>query len=360
MGSWNNCKENVAPFAAMAAVESSIVAMHVFYKAAHAKGLNFLVYITYSYILGSLLLLLLTLIFSRNGLPPFKRPVLYRIILLSVIGFIARMCSYKGIEYSSPALASSISTLSPAFTFVLALLFRMEVLELRSSTTRAKLIGTIVSVSGALVAVLYKGPTILSSRSPKVTFHSLQTSQTNWAIGGSLYVVDQLLNATSYILQAQILKMYPAKLIVAFMYCLGVTIITIPVSFMAERELSVWILRPDITLATVVFSGFFGQALIGVIYSCCLPLKGPLYVSIFKPFSIVIATTASFIFFGDALRLGSVVGGIVLLLGFYAVLWGKAKEQGESKNCGSENLRASTDAHTSPLLQSYIDEKYVE
>lgn len=44
----------------------------------------------------------------------------------------------------------------------------------------------------------------------------------------------------------------------------------------------------------------------------------------------------------------SVVGAIILLLGFYAVLWGKAKEQ-KSKEYDSKNLGASTDAHT-PLF----------
>ncbi|PON75970.1 Plant-drug/metabolite exporter [Trema orientale] len=358
MGDWNNCKKNVVPFAAMAAVESTIVAMHTLYKAAHAKGLHYFVYISYSYMLGTLLLLPITFIFSRRVLPPFKWSVLYRIILLALIGFLARMSSFKGLEHSSPALASSINTLTPAFTYILAVLFRMETLDLRRSTTQAKVIGTLVSISGALVAVLYKGPTILSSQFPKVTHHFLGTSQTNWALGGLLLAVNELLNSASHILQAQILIMYPAELVVASMYCLGVTIITIPVSFMAERELSSWILRPDITLVTAVYSGFFGQVFITAIYSCFLPVKGPLYISIFKPLSIVIAAAASFIFFGDDLHLGSVIGGIILLLGFYAVLWGKAKEQ-ERKNCGSENLGALTDVRT-PLLQSNIDERYAK
>ena len=37
---------------------------------------------------------------------------------------VAQVCGYKGIEYSSATLASAISNLTPAFTFVLALIFR--------------------------------------------------------------------------------------------------------------------------------------------------------------------------------------------------------------------------------------------
>ena len=37
---------------------------------------------------------------------------------------VAQICGYKGIEYSSATLASAISNLTPAFTFILALIFR--------------------------------------------------------------------------------------------------------------------------------------------------------------------------------------------------------------------------------------------
>ena len=38
----------------------------------------------------------------------------------------------------------------------------MDVLDLRSSITQAKIMGTIVSISVALIVVFYKGPTIMS------------------------------------------------------------------------------------------------------------------------------------------------------------------------------------------------------
>jgi drug/metabolite transporter (DMT)-like permease len=34
--------------------------------------------------------------------------------------FSGQLCGYKGIEYSSPTLASAMSNLTPAFTFILA------------------------------------------------------------------------------------------------------------------------------------------------------------------------------------------------------------------------------------------------
>lgn len=112
-----------------------------------------------------------------------------------------------------------------------------------------------------------------------------------------------------------------------------------------------------------------------------LRLKGPVYVAMFKPLSIVIAVAMGVIFLGDSLHLGrsfqllllllllfieisflsveielkfwcSVVGGIIISLGFYAVLWGKAKEDG-----GVHYNEASSSAQTSPLLQEHALEE---
>ncbi|KAG2325228.1 hypothetical protein Bca52824_007956 [Brassica carinata] len=64
-----------------------------------------------------------------------------------------------------------------------------------------------------------------------------------------------------------------------------------------------------------------------------LHLKGPVYISLFKPLSIVIAVAMGAIFLGDALYLG-----VVLSLGFYTVIWGKSREDLTRTVAGSEQL----------------------
>jgi hypothetical protein len=106
---------------------------------------------------------------------------------------------------------------------------RMEKLALKSSSTRAKIMGTVVSISGALVVVLYEGPTIIStsSRSPSPSPQfPLSTSLSNWVIGGLLLAVEYLLFSMWYIVQVlaryvkfgttQKKKIRGADLIVAF------------------------------------------------------------------------------------------------------------------------------------------------
>ncbi|MBA0713555.1 hypothetical protein Golax_012582, partial [Gossypium laxum] len=63
----------------------------------------------------------------------------------------------------------------------------MEKLELKSSKSQIKVLGTLVSISGALVMTLYKGPPILS---PPIQPHlhlspsTMLTTSKNWLIGG--------------------------------------------------------------------------------------------------------------------------------------------------------------------------------
>ncbi|KAK7861395.1 wat1-related protein [Quercus suber] len=345
----NCCYKDVLPFSAMVAVECTNVVLNILFKAASLRGLSYYAFNVYSYALSTLLLLSLAfIIFLRTTeLPTFKLSVLYRILLLGVLGSVAQVCGYKGIEYSSATLASAISNLTPAFTFILALIFRMEKLGLRSSSTQAKIMGTIVSISGAMVVVLYEGPAIIetSSQSPSLSVHfPLSSSLSNWVIGGLLLAVEYLLFSMWYIVQTQVMRIYPSELIVVFLYNLCATVISAPVSLLVDKNLSGWRLRPGIALVAIVYSGF-ASAFSNIVHTWGLHLKGPLYISIFRPLSIAIAAAIGVIFLGDFLYLGSVVGAIIISIGFYAVLWGKAKEAKEeemSEDCDFGSLGSSS------------------
>ncbi|XP_065637056.1 WAT1-related protein At5g40230 [Quercus suber] len=188
--------KDVLPFSAMVAVECTNVGINTLYKAATLKGLSYYVFAFYSFAIATFVLLPLVFIFHRTtGLPKFKLSLLYRIFLLGVIGYVPRLSGYIGIEYSSPTLTSAVSILILAFMFILAVIFKMEVLALRSSITQAKIMGTLVSILGALIVVFYKGPTIISvaSEAPPLPHHfplGSSQSQTKWVIGGLFLVIE--------------------------------------------------------------------------------------------------------------------------------------------------------------------------
>ncbi|XVF60361.1 hypothetical protein PTKIN_Ptkin08bG0039000 [Pterospermum kingtungense] len=332
-----SCYQDVLPAIAMVAVECSIVVVSILFKAAAAKGLSYYVFIAYTCTLATLVLLPLALfLISKTGLPPFKFSLISRLFLLALIGLVSQLCAYKGLKLGSPTLSSAISNLIPAFTFILAVFFRMEKVELRSSSSRAKIIGTIGSISGASVVVLYKGPKVFYtsqwSSSSTLLQQPLGSPQSNWVAGGLLVVVTNVLSSFWYIIQCQIMKVYPQEIVVSFISSLFLIVISVPICILAEPNLSSWRLTPSIVAASILYTGIFAIAFTAIVHTWGVRVKGPVYVSMFKPLSIVIAAFMGAIFLGDDLHLGSVIGALIISAGLYAVLWGKANEERRTDN----------------------------
>ncbi|XP_057491390.1 WAT1-related protein At5g40240-like [Actinidia eriantha] len=100
----------------MLAVECTIVGINTVFKAATLKGMSYYVFIVYSYAISSRASSLNNLYILEN-LPACTNWIWQ-------VRFLAKMSGLLGIEYSSPTLASVISNLTPAFTFMLAIFFR--------------------------------------------------------------------------------------------------------------------------------------------------------------------------------------------------------------------------------------------
>jgi len=82
----------------------------------------------------------------------------------------------------------------------------MEEVHWRSSSSQAKVLGTIVSIAGAFIVILYKGPAIFKSDSPNLSKQILQFStQISWIMGGIACVADALDTAMWYIYQVAFL-----------------------------------------------------------------------------------------------------------------------------------------------------------
>ncbi|MBA0768046.1 hypothetical protein Gotri_016883 [Gossypium trilobum] len=150
------------------------------------------------------------------------------LILLSAAFFFTRITFMQnyviiGVRYSSPTLASALANLIPAFTFLLGVIFRMEKLELKSSKSQIKVLGTLVSISGALVMTLYKGPPILSLPIQPHLHPSPSTMLTTskiWLIGGLFIATASLSLLANIIGQVVVLKGYPSEITLVSFYCL--------------------------------------------------------------------------------------------------------------------------------------------
>ncbi|ONI19456.1 hypothetical protein PRUPE_3G280700 [Prunus persica] len=301
-----SCYTDVLPFMAMVTMECTNVGLNTLFKAATLRGMSYHVFVVYSYSVAALFLLPAPFISNRSRvLPPLNFSIMSKVLLLGLIGSSSQIMGYTGINFSSPTLASAISNLVPAFTFILAVIFRMESAALRSRSSQAKILGTIVSLAGAFVVTLYKGPPLVfPHQSPSISLHQPLLNPTtptnsNWVLGGLLLTAEYILVPLWYIVQ-----------------------------------------------------GLFGSFLNNTVHTWALRLKGPVYVTMFKPLSMAIAVAMGVIFLGDTLHLGSLVGATIISIGFYTVLWGKAKEEAVEDSV-ADSLEAPS-AHKAPLLQKYI------
>ncbi|KAK7330458.1 hypothetical protein VNO77_24652 [Canavalia gladiata] len=349
------CLWEWSPFAAMVIVEFLDVGLTTLSKAAMSAGMNHFVFVVYSNALATFILLPSSFFFNRTTGSTLSFSLLSKFFLLGLLGItIMQNFVFAGISYSSPTLGSAMSNLAPAITFVLAVILGMEKLNISSSISQIKVMGTVVSISGALLVTLYKGSPIASFQfqpSPSQPFQSLLAKTDDWVIGGLFLAIASLSYAAWNITQAVILQGYSCQLTILAFYCLFGTIQSAILSLIVVRDPNAWNLRPDIELISIFYSGIFGTVVTFSVLTWCLKRKGPVFVTLFKPVGIAIAAFMSAVFLGETLHVGSVIGALVIAIGFYTVLWAQSKERNEE---GLEVDRLSSSAaQASPLLETH-------
>ncbi|KAF5179370.1 Wat1-related protein [Thalictrum thalictroides] len=93
-----------------------------------------------------------------------------------------------------------------------------------------------------------------------------------------------------------------------------------------EQHIKEWSLASNIRLIASIYSGVIGSALAFCLMTWCIQKRGPLYVSMFSPLMLVIVAVASWALLDEKIYAGNAVGSALIVVGLYAVLWGKNKE----------------------------------
>lgn len=145
---------------------------------------------------------------------------------------------YAGLKFTSPTFSCAMSNMLPAMTFVMAVLcryhihllffslvhtkfyrpgstvlmensgFRMEKLDMKKVRCQAKLLGTIVTVAGAMLMTLYKGHVVNFLWSGHVHAHSSGDGlggapDKDWLKGSIFLIIATLAWASFFILQVR-------------------------------------------------------------------------------------------------------------------------------------------------------------
>lgn len=79
---------------------------------------------------------------------------------------------------------------------------RLEKVDFSTSSTIGKSIGTILSIVGAFILTLYKGPQIMTSSSSSTSnYEYIQMQQSDWVVGGLLLTLDCVASSAFIIVQ---------------------------------------------------------------------------------------------------------------------------------------------------------------
>ncbi|RDX60471.1 WAT1-related protein, partial [Mucuna pruriens] len=245
-------------------------------------------------------------------------------------------------QYTSASFASAIMNAVPSVTFILAVILRLEHVNVKEIRSLAKVIGTLVTFGGALLMTLYKGPQIKLFFSPNTTHqqdgsHSPQSTK-NWVSGTLFLLLGCVAWSSFFILQAIMhtymllttysitLKRYPAKLSLSALVCLSGALQAFVVALAGNRHsgLGIWALGWNFRLYGPLYTGIVTSGIAYYVQGLVLQRKGPVFLTAFNPLCMIITTALGSFLFAEQLHLGSIIGAIVIALGLYSVNLSKA------------------------------------
>ncbi|CAL2225147.1 unnamed protein product [Prunus armeniaca] len=255
-------------------------------EASFNHGMNPHVYITYRHIVAGVVMFPFAYVLERKDRPKLTLALFLELFVLSLLGVGLTLNMYfASLRYTSPTfLASMVNTIA-SVTFVIAIVLRLEVLNLRNPRGLAKVLGTLISLAGVMTMTLYKGPIAITLKR-----YPAQLSLTTWM---------------SFIGAAQS---------AVFTVCI-------------EHRRAAWTIGLNIDLWSILYAGVVCSGLIIFIQLWCTEEKGPVFVTMFNPVSTILVAVLAYFVLGERLYTGSILGAFIVILGLYLLLWGKEGDE---------------------------------
>lgn len=321
--------EKFKPHISQIIYQIAFAGMYIIARVSLIDGMNHFVFMALRQVIATLVIAPFAYVLERKQRPPLTWTIILQIFLLASGITITQNCYIQGLYYTTSTFGSAAQNLLPMFTFAMATLLRLEKVDIRSLGGQAKLLGTIVSVGGAMVMTLYKGP-VLKFLSPGVEGHLITSTNSkpiNIVLGSILVFGSIVTWSASIVFQAPVLKRYPAQLSLTAFACFFGSLQSGLIAVIWEHNKSnIWAIGWNFKLLGVVYSGIMCSALGMYVQAWCISKKGPVFVAIFSPLGTVVTAILELIIIHVFLRVGSVVGAIVIVLGLYTALWGKAHD----------------------------------
>ncbi|XP_030540137.1 WAT1-related protein At3g30340-like [Rhodamnia argentea] len=323
------------PFFVMLAIDFAFAVVNILLKKVLEEGIDHLVLVTYRLAISAIFLSPIGYFLERSTRPKLTIRILCSLFFSAIVGAsLTQFFFLLGIQYTSATFSCAFINIVPVLTFIMALPFRIEMVDMKSSSGRAKIGGTLVCIGGALMLTLYRGrPLFNSSHSQAVISmhdHATKLSSAkrtqNWTIGLICLFLGTLLWSLWFLLQSKIGKRYPCQYSSTAIMSFFGAIQSATLSFSTSRSLSIFVLKGRTEVFAVIFAGMVGSGLCFVGMSWCVKKRGPVFTASFSPLVQIMAAMFDIPILHEQLYIGSLLGSVIVIIGLYILLWGKNKE----------------------------------
>ncbi|KAG0524075.1 hypothetical protein BDA96_07G178600 [Sorghum bicolor] len=320
---------------AMLALQFGYAGFHVVSRLALNMGISKLVFPVYRNIIALCLLVPFAYFLEKKDRPQLTLNFVIQFFLLALCGITANQGFYLlGLDNTSPTFASAIQNSVPAITFAMAAALRIEKVRLDRRDGVAKVAGTLACVAGASVITLYKGPTIFGPSGGGGDKLQLQqvavavaAGEKNWTLG-CVYLIGHCLSWSGWlVLQAPVLKKYPARLSVTSYTCFFGVIQFLVIAAFMERDADAWKFHSGSELFTILYAGFIASGVAFAVQIWCIDRGGPVFVAVYQPVQTLVVAIMASLTLGEKFYLGGIIGAVLIIAGLYLVLWGKSEER---------------------------------
>ncbi|KAJ4733830.1 WAT1-related protein [Rhynchospora pubera] len=368
--------EKVQLHVAMLALQFGYAGFHVVSRLALNMGISKVVFPVYRNIIALILLVPFAYFLEKKDRPQLTLSFVVQFFLLALCGSYIHYFSHGnsitanqgfyllGLDNTSPTFASAIQNSVPAITFAMAAALRIEKVRIDRRDGIAKILGTLACVAGASVITLYKGPTIFGPSTLNGTAASSFSQDTtllwvndsngkNWTLG-CIYLIGHCLSWSGWlVLQAPVLKKYPARLSVTSYTCFFGVIQFLIIAAFIERDADAWAFHSGSEVFTILYAGFIASGVAFAVQIWCIDRGGPVFVAVYQPVQTLVVAIMASLTLGEKFYLGGIIGAVMIVIGLYLVLWGKSKERAfaakeaaalASSTCEHEGHRQSSAA----------------
>ncbi|XP_031100748.1 WAT1-related protein At3g30340-like [Ipomoea triloba] len=302
----NYCLNSWKPGAAMIGVNFTLAVVNILFKIVLNRGANQMVLATYRQSISAIFLVPIACCIERGTLTT-------NLFLI-------------GLKYTSTSFACAFINIVPINTFLLALLFRHERINIKCKSGKAKVLGTLICLIGAIVLTLHKGKPLTNNNNASSQGVEAYHNTKSWIIGSLFLFAGSLTWSSWFLVQARVGPGFPYQYSCTTLKSFFGALQSAAFCFIIDRNTSIWRLKGTLEIWTVIFSGIVGSGICYVAMSWCVKQKGPVFTSTFTPLIQIFAIVLGVSILHEQIYLGSILGSILVVVGLYTLLWGKSKD----------------------------------